>query len=64
VNEANKERKKKTSTTITKNREQEASPQIFFAKNGTTQDVNFIANQRECFGILFTAKKGRKTRWY
>jgi len=64
VNEANKERKKKTSTTLTKNREQDAFPRIFFPKNGITKDVNFIAYERESLGILFAAKKGSETRWY
>jgi len=46
-----------------KNQEQDAFPQIFFPKNGTTQDVNFIAYERESLCILFAAKKGSETRW-
>jgi hypothetical protein len=64
VNEANKERKKKTPTILTKNLEQDAFPRIFFPKNGATQDVNFIAYVRESLSILFAARKGNKTTWY
>ena len=40
------------------------TPRIFFPKNAATQDINFIAYERESLGILFTAKKGNKTKWY
>jgi len=64
LDEANKEQKKKTLITITKNQKQDAFPPIFFTKNGTTQDFNFIAYKRQSLCILFTSKKGSKTKWY
>jgi hypothetical protein len=64
VNEANKERKKKRQQPLRKIENKLLSPPIFFPKNSTTHDVNFIAYERENLGILFAAKKGSKTRWY